>query len=44
MVPVGVRKKIQWIVSGFKPGAVRVGVEVRRLVLGLGSGLGLGCG
>ena len=44
MVPVGVRKRIRWIVSGFEPGAARVRVEVRRLELGLGSGLGLGCG
>ena len=44
MVPVGIRKRIRWIVSGFETGASRVGVEVRKLVLGLGSGLGLGCG
>ena len=41
VVPVGVRKRIRWIVSGFEPGAARVRVEVRRLELGLGSGLGL---
>ena len=44
VVPVGIGKRIRWIVSGFEFEAAMVRGKVRRLELGLGSGVGVGFG